>query len=205
MRFIRDRVRAVAVARRTTSSRGGAWCLPRRRGRASSAPLAEQDLLSSFDFFLGGARTIRGCRGRRCWRDAILRVPVSGRGLLVFNQEVRFPIYGWVRGVGFIDSGTLSPEAKTRLPRHDHVRGFGLRSDDAVRRGAGDYGRVLSSGAGHSRHGTVDVRDRAGVLMIRSTRTSQSAAAPTPTGWELDTGRWRRDPSSCLTGRESSS
>ena len=37
--------------------------------------------------------------------------PIGGQGLLTLNQEVRFSIYRWLRGVAFIDSGNVFEEA----------------------------------------------------------------------------------------------
>ena len=111
-------------------------------------PLGGQDLLSSFEFFLGGARTIRGVEEDAVAGRDVFGFPISGRGLLVFNQEVRFPIYGWVRGVGFIDSGTLSPETKITFRDMTMSSGFGLRLMTPFGVVRGDYGRVLSSGFG---------------------------------------------------------
>lgn len=56
--------------------------------------------------------------GRPCWRDS----------LLVFNQEVRFPIYKWVRGVGFFDAGNVFPLASdVSLTNLESGAGLGLR------------------------------------------------------------------------------
>ena len=116
-------------------------------------PLGDQDLLSSFEFFLGGARTIRGVEEDAVAGRDVFGFPISGRGLLVFNQEVRFPIYGWLRGVGFIDSGTLSPETKLAFRDMTMSSGFGLRLTTPFGVVRGDYGRVLSSGSGPSPSG----------------------------------------------------
>ena len=33
----------------------------------------------------------------------------GGRALLILNGELRFPIYRWLRGVGFVDLGNVYP------------------------------------------------------------------------------------------------
>ena len=40
-------------------------------------------------------------------RDFFFDEPEGGRLLLVLNQEVRLPIYRWVRGVAFVDAGNV--------------------------------------------------------------------------------------------------
>ena len=107
--------------------------------------LGGQDLLSSFQFFLGGARTVRGVeedalRGRDIFGD-----PITGKGLLVLNQEVRFPIYRWLRGVGFIDAGTLLPDTRIAFEDMTTSSGFGLRLTTPFGVLRADYGRVFAS------------------------------------------------------------
>lgn len=65
-----------------------------------------QDLILSERFFAGGGNTVRGYR-----QDALgplfLGLPDGGNSSVVLNQEVRFPIFGPVRGVGFLDAGNV--------------------------------------------------------------------------------------------------
>ncbi|MBI4885495.1 MAG: translocation/assembly module TamB domain-containing protein [Acidobacteria bacterium] len=70
-------------------------------------PLGGQELIPSERFFAGGSRSVRGVAegtlgGRDFFGDA-----TGGRAMIVVNQEVRLPIYRWVRGVGFIDAGNV--------------------------------------------------------------------------------------------------
>jgi outer membrane protein assembly factor BamA len=108
-------------------------------------PLAGQDLLPSFRFFLGGARTIRGVEEDGVGERDFFGDPEGGQGLLVLNQEVRFPIYRWLRGVGFVDAGTVLPEAKIAFRDMTTSTGFGLRLTTPFGILRADYGRVLSS------------------------------------------------------------
>ena len=68
----------------------------------------QQDLILSERFFAGGGNTVRGYR-----QDALgplfLGQPDGGNASVVLNQEVRFPIFGFVRGVGFVDAGNVFP------------------------------------------------------------------------------------------------
>ena len=56
-------------------------------------------------FFAGGGNSVRGYgEDTLSPRDRFDDV-VGGNALLVLNEEVRFPIFKWVRGVGFFDAG----------------------------------------------------------------------------------------------------
>jgi outer membrane protein assembly factor BamA/autotransporter translocation and assembly factor TamB len=111
-------------------------------------PLAGQELLPSFRFFVGGARTIRGVEEDGVGERDFFGAPEGGQGLLVLNQEVRFPIYRWLRGVGFIDSGTVLPETRIGFEDMTTSTGFGLRLTTPIGILRADYGRVLASGFG---------------------------------------------------------
>lgn len=65
------------------------------------------DTLDSSEFYVaGGATTVRGYP-----EDSLGRTPFfgtflpGGDAVLVLNQEVRFPVWGWVHGVAFADAG----------------------------------------------------------------------------------------------------
>jgi outer membrane protein assembly factor BamA len=69
-----------------------------------------QDLLTSERFFAGGATSVRGYRQDDLGaRDVVFGDAAGGMALLVFNEELRFPIYRWLRGVGFVDLGNVYP------------------------------------------------------------------------------------------------
>ncbi len=61
-------------------------------------------LVSTQRFFAGGGNSVRGYA-----EDVLSPVDfgdvVGGNAVLVFNQEVRFPLFKMVRGVGFFDAG----------------------------------------------------------------------------------------------------
>ena len=78
--------------------------------------------------------------------------PAGGRMLVVLNQEVRLPVYRWLRGVGFVDAGNVFAR-----PRDASLRnlvgsiGFGLRLATPFALLRADYarpvwGRLESSG-----------------------------------------------------------
>jgi outer membrane protein assembly factor BamA len=89
----------------------------------------------SQQFRAGGARTVRG-------------VPEDGLGIgtsmLIFNQETRFPIYRWVRGVGFFDAGNVFAEpADLSLGQLVGSVGVGLRVVTPFVLLRVDYGRTI--------------------------------------------------------------
>ena len=69
-------------------------------------PLGGQDLIVSERFFAGGSRTVRGVAEEGLGRRDFFG-PTGGQLMVVLNQEVRVPIYRWVRGVGFVDAGNV--------------------------------------------------------------------------------------------------
>ncbi len=91
------------------------------------------ELLPSDRFRAGGAASVRGYS-----EDSLgprrFGVPIGGEEMVVLNQEVRFPIYRWVRGVGFIDAGKICC-GDANVAEFNKLRagyGFGLRFDTPV-------------------------------------------------------------------------
>jgi outer membrane protein insertion porin family len=72
-----------------------------------------QSLISSERFFAGGARTVRGFTENGLGPRDIFGDVAGGGALVVFNQEVRFPLYRWFGGVGFIDVGNVFERPRT--------------------------------------------------------------------------------------------
>jgi outer membrane protein assembly complex protein YaeT len=68
--------------------------------------LGGQDLIQTERFFAGGGTTLRGFA-----RDSVGPVdffgPTGGDALLVVNNELRFPLYRFIDGVGFLDLGNV--------------------------------------------------------------------------------------------------
>jgi outer membrane protein assembly complex protein YaeT len=64
-------------------------------------------LIASERFLLGGATTVRGYAEDSLGPRDILGFPAGGDALLALNGELRFPVRGWVQGVGFVDAGNV--------------------------------------------------------------------------------------------------
>jgi outer membrane protein assembly factor BamA/autotransporter translocation and assembly factor TamB len=108
--------------------------------------LDEQQLLLSERFTAGGAHSVRGAEedglGPRDFFG-----PTGGEAVIVLNQEVRFPIYRWVRGVTFLDGGNVF-ERRSEISLGELVGsyGFGLRLQTPFALLRVDYGRLFSPG-----------------------------------------------------------
>jgi outer membrane protein assembly factor BamA/autotransporter translocation and assembly factor TamB len=72
-----------------------------------AVPRERQELIPSELFFTGGANTVRGVAEESLGPRDIFGFPAGGRSLLVFNQEVRFPMFWRVKGVVFQDAGNV--------------------------------------------------------------------------------------------------
>jgi len=66
-------------------------------------------LIPSERFYAGGGNTVRGYREDTLGAQSALGGPEGGSALLVLNGEVRFPVYRWLKGVGFVDAGNVYP------------------------------------------------------------------------------------------------
>ena len=117
-------------------------------GRVGVAvPLGGQDLIPSERFFGGGSRTVRGvAEGGLGGRD-FFGSPAGGRMMIVLNQEARFPMYRWLRGVGFVDAGNVF-ERPGEASLRDLVGslGFGLRLTTPFALLRADYARSVWGG-----------------------------------------------------------
>ena len=119
--------------------------------RVGVADAFGQVLIPTERFFAGGGNSVRGYD-----EDAVgpsdFFGPLGGDALVVLNQEVRFPIWRWVRGVGFVDAGA----AFTRLADVDVAGlaksvGAGLRLDTPIGLFRVDYGMPLTTQFGERR------------------------------------------------------
>lgn len=66
-----------------------------------------QDLIRSERFLAGGGNSVRGFGQDALGPIDFFGGPAGGNALLVFNQELRFPIVWRFRGVGFFDAGNV--------------------------------------------------------------------------------------------------
>jgi translocation and assembly module TamA len=74
--------------------------------------IEDEVLIPSERFFAGGANTVRGYREDDLGARSVFDDAEGGEGLLVLNGELRFPIYRWLKGVGFVDAGSVFPKAR---------------------------------------------------------------------------------------------
>jgi outer membrane protein insertion porin family len=92
-----------------------------------------EPLIPSERFFAGGATSVRGYRENDLGPRSIFADADGGAALFVANGELRFPIYRWVRGVGFIDLGDVYPTVSDVLQSGVQVgAGGGLRLDTPI-------------------------------------------------------------------------
>jgi outer membrane protein assembly complex protein YaeT len=68
----------------------------------------DDELIRSERFFAGGGNTVRGYPPNSLGPTDLFG-PRGGQALLILNEELRFPLYRWVRGVGFLDAGNVFP------------------------------------------------------------------------------------------------
>jgi outer membrane protein insertion porin family len=71
---------------------------------STSLPIEER-------FFAGGSGTVRGYRERRLGPLDNDGNPTGGNGLAIFNAEWRFPIWRWLGGSVFFDTGMVTASA----------------------------------------------------------------------------------------------
>lgn len=78
-------------------------------GRVMGANLLDTVLFRD-RFFAGGGASVRGYAENGLGPRDLFGSARGGTELLILNQEVRFPLYGWVSGVGFLDAGNTFDE-----------------------------------------------------------------------------------------------
>jgi outer membrane protein insertion porin family len=93
-------------------------------------PFGGQPPISVLDLFYqaGGTQTVRGYKQDSLSAYELLGSPIGGSKLLVFNQEVRFPLFWLLSGVAFADAGnTFTDGDGIALGDLAVGLGFGLR------------------------------------------------------------------------------
>jgi outer membrane protein assembly complex protein YaeT len=87
----------------------------------------DEALIFSERFQLGGATTVRGYAENSLGpRDPQFPdFSFGGDALLNLNGEVRFPVRGWVQGVGFVDAGNVF-ERRSDISFRDLAVGYGI-------------------------------------------------------------------------------
>ncbi len=105
--------------------------------------LGGQDLINTERFFAGGSTTLRGFE-----KDAVgpqdFFGPTGGDATFITNNEIRFPIYRWLEGVGFLDMGNVYRSVSDFNPtdlRYSSGAGVRIRTPFVLIRF--DYGFIL--------------------------------------------------------------
>jgi outer membrane protein assembly complex protein YaeT len=71
------------------------------------------DMPFSARYFLGGSTSVRGWGRFEISPLDPQGLPIGGRSLVELSSEVRFPVRGNLRGVAFVDAGTVAAESGT--------------------------------------------------------------------------------------------
>lgn len=114
-----------------------------------------KDVISPERFFAGGGTTMRGFAQDmlgplQTLEDGIQR-PFGGEALFLFNNEIRFPIFGILHGVGFLDIGNVYPRISDFNFNIRKSAGVGLRLKIKFIPLRLDYGFKLDRKPGESR------------------------------------------------------
>lgn len=137
-------VRTLAHAYRFFPWRRLVFASAARIGLATA--LEGQELLFSERFLAGGGRTVRGVEEDGLGPQ-LEGEPLGGEALFIVNEELRFPIYRWLGGLGFIDSGNVFANASDfDLGNLVTTFGFGLRLNTPFVMLRVDWGRMFSPG-----------------------------------------------------------
>src|SRR6185295_9659908 len=117
--------------------------------RLGLATAFEKTLLPVDRFFAGGGNSVRGYEEDVLSPVDLLGDPAGGNAIVVLNQEVRFPIVKYLRGVGFFDAGrAFDKVANLSLRDLSASTGFGLRVVTPVVLVRIDYGLPFDSSVG---------------------------------------------------------
>ncbi len=113
--------------------------------RLGAARGFDQDIIQTERFFVGGSTSVRGFAEDGLGERDVFGDPAGGAGSLILNQEIRFPIYRWVRGVGFVDAGNVFPRAADlSLTNLEVGTGMGLRIDTPFGLARIDFGMPVT-------------------------------------------------------------
>jgi translocation and assembly module TamA len=91
-----------------------------------------ETLIPSERFFAGGATSVRGYSENDLGARSIFGDAEGGQALFIGNGELRFPIYRWARGVGFVDFGDVYPTVGDLLRSLQVGTGAGIRLNTPI-------------------------------------------------------------------------
>ena len=104
-----------------------------------------QELIPSERFFAGGGTTVRGYAQDTLGPTDFFGDSRGGQGSIVLNQEVRFPVWGPLQGVGFLDVGNVFGTVRDISWRDLKAgTGLGLRTETPIGLFRIDYGFPLT-------------------------------------------------------------
>jgi len=109
-------------------------------------------LLIQDRFFAGGATTVRGFRQDRLGPLDSRGNPTGGNASAIMNLEYRFPIWRWLGGAVFVDTGAVTPEiSQLNFDAFKTGTGGGLRIRTPVGPIRFDVGYALQPISGENR------------------------------------------------------
>jgi outer membrane protein insertion porin family len=114
------------------------------RGIGGEVPNTEQ-------FFAGGSVSMRGFAQNAVGPIGPDRIPAGGNALIIFNNELRAPLFGRFDGVIFTDIGNVYPLISDITFDLRESAGIGLRVRTPWFLLRGDYGFVLDPRPGERR------------------------------------------------------
>jgi outer membrane protein assembly factor BamA len=110
------------------------------------------DVPTSERFYAGGSTTLRGFEQNAVGPIGVDNIPAGGNAVLMFNNELRTPLFSIVDGVAFIDIGNVYPTIKElSLTDLRESAGVGIRLRTPWLLLRSDYGFVLDPRPGESR------------------------------------------------------
>ena len=114
-------------------------------GISDSVPLSER-------FFAGGDTTVRGFQFEQLGpKDPVTGEPTGGESLFIVNEEFRFPIWRFLRGVVFFDAGNVTSRLSDFNPLDLRtVLGAGFRIDTPIGPIRFEYGWKLDREEGET-------------------------------------------------------
>ena len=106
----------------------------------------DQDLIPSERFYAGGGTSVRGFAEDGLGEVDFFGDPRGGNSMLVFNQEARVSLFGWVQAIAFVDAGNVFPKASDfSLTNLEAGTGAGLRINSPFALVRIDFGVPLTS------------------------------------------------------------